>query len=483
MLFPAYSAGQVQHLARWFLIQFDWLTLFVATSAVVLCIAIAVLPVGNRKIGGEAATPEFRLTTWFSMLFAAGMGAGLVFWGAAEPVIHFNAPPPNGAPAGTDKALFDALAITQFHWSLHAWSVYAIAALAVAISTRPQDMPLPSNPVTFARRPIRRLIDWVAIGAVIFGIVASIGQGVIQLAAGVGLIGGGALSDGIGTQLVLLTILTASYLLSATSGLRRGIAWASNLNLVLALVLALSVFVLADTGRIIATFGESLAAYTKSLFMLSKELRPEGVARQWTRDWSLTYFLWWIAWTPFVGVFIARISRGRRLRTFVLGVVLVPCLVTLVWFSVFGGAALSLEASGVNLGVDDFETAPRATYAILSHLPLTRPLQILTFLLVFVFLLTSADSGSYVLAMFSRGRAGEPPIGERLFWGGVISILTFAAVLSADGQTATRAYAVAGAIPLVLLLMVQGAGLIRLCLVRDAREGPIENAAQNERRS
>lgn len=457
MIFPVSTSAIVQHVARWFLIQFDWLTLLVPTAAVVFCIAIVILPVGRRRIGGADARPEFNLPTWFSMLFAAGMGAGLVFWGAAEPLIHMIAPPPDGAAPESPEARHQALAITQFHWSIHAWAIYAVGALVIAMTSAPGQAPLPSRPLAGLPRVLRRIIDWTALVAVVFGLVASVGQGVLQLGAGVTRLSDGGIANGLSLQVTLLVVLTVCYLVSASTGLRRGIAWLSNINMGLAAVLALFVFAVADTGAILSTMVASIRAYTAEFIPLSVGLREEGLARQWTRDWSLTYFLWWVAWAPFVGVFIARISRGRTLRVFILGVVLVPSLVTLLWFSIFGGAALSLHNTGVDLGVRDFDTAPAAAYVVLSYLPFASLAQAATFVLVFIFILTSADSGSYVLSIFSRGRTGDPPVAERLFWGGVLSALTAAAILSAEGQAATRSLAVAGAVPLTLLLIVQGA--------------------------
>ena len=451
---PRLSAKMLQAASDWFFRYFDWLTLVAAGGAVLFCAVIALIPAGKRRIGGPDARPEFRTLTWFAMLFATGMGAGLVFWGAAEPLIFYLVPPPGGPEAASAAARAEALALTQFHWSLHAWAVYAVAALAVAINTPKGDAPLPSTPFHPAPVHHRRIIDWLAIFAVIFGVVASIGQGVFQMGAGVERLTEGSIAGGVGTQIILLVILSAAFLLSAAQGLRKGIAVLSNVNLAIAVTLALFVLIAGPTGAILRTFADSIVAYGERVVQLSVTLRPLGPGREWTQDWSLTYFLWWIAWTPFVGVFIARISRGRRLREFVLGVVLVPVAVTLVWFSIFGGAALYFADAGIDLGVTDFDTAPFATYVLLEQLPFTKLAQILTFSLVFVFLLTSADSGAFVLAMFSRGDA-NPPVPERLYWGVVVAVLTGGAILSEDGQLATRAFAVTGAIPLTVLLIAQ----------------------------
>lgn len=459
ILIPSLTVSILRDTAAWFLRNFEGLTLGVASVCVLVCVWIALSPMGRQRIGGAEARPEFRTLTWLSMLFAAGMGSGMVFWGTAEPVIHAVSPPPGSEGLSPEALRRQSLALTQFHWSVHAWSIYAVGALAVAVATARNQPPLPSAPFGRLSPRWRRLIDWGALGAVIFGLVASFGQGVFQMGAGVEKLSGGAIANGLPVQLTLLAVLTVAYLGSAATGLRRGIAILSNLNMGLVFVLAAFVLIAGPTGAILQTLGETAGAYVSSFGQLSVDIRPEGAGRAWTRDWSLTYFLWWVAWTPFVGVFVARISRGRRVRDFILGVILAPVMVTLVWFSIFGGAGLYFEAQGIDLGVRDFATAPAATYSMLSHLPLASLTQGMTLVLVFLFLLTSADSGAYVLGMFSTG-TNDPVVGERLFWGLVMAILTVAAILSEGGQAATRAFAVTGAIPLTFLLAAQGVSLM-----------------------
>ncbi|ADM08509.1 choline/carnitine/betaine transporter family protein [Parvularcula bermudensis HTCC2503] len=453
LVWPAVLSRVLRQVSDGFLRNFDWFTLTLTATALVFCALAALHPkLAHRRLGGPAAVPEFRLVTWFAMLFAAGMGAGLVFWGAAEPLIFTKAPPPGGAVANTERATVEALALTQFHWSLHAWGVYAAAAIAVSVSLRPGEPPVPSAP--FRRPGLRIFVDWLAVIAVLFGLVASVGQGVIQMGAGVERLSGGVVGDGTMTRLAVLMAVSAAYLLSVARGLRGGIALLSNINLAVAVALALFVLIVGPSRDILNTLIDGLTAYLEALPRLSLDLRPEGQARQWTRDWSITYFLWWIAWTPFVGVFIARVSYGRSLRAFALAVVLVPAIVTLLWFSIFGGTALALDHAGIDLRTTDFRSAPFATYRVLENLPLASITTVLTFVLVFIFILTSADSASLVLAMFAK-RDPNPPLKERLFWGLMIAVLTAGAVLSEAGQSVTRAFAVAGAVPLSFLLLAQ----------------------------
>lgn len=457
LLLPGQFSGLVQSVATGFLQVFDWWTLLLATASLLFCAAILVLPAGRKVIGGAEATPEFRTVTWIAMMFAAGMGAGLVFWGAAEPlIIYLNPPPGEGIMGQTEEARTRALALTQFHWSLHAWAIYAVSAIAIAIGKGSAQILLPSRPFHFLSPPIRRLIDISALIAVLFGLVASLGQGAFQVSAGLSKLTEGQLAAQASTQVAFLAMLTVAYLLSAWLGLRQGIAILSNVNMALACILAVFIFVAGPSVEIVSTLFETAWNYATSLPELSVNLRPVGEGRDWTRAWSLVYFLWWVAWTPFVGVFLARISQGRSLRSFVVAAVLVPSVVTLVWFSIFGGAALAVQASGVDLGVSSFETAPLAAYVLLENFPAAKLMQLMTVLLVSIFLITSADSGAYVLAMFSEEEA-NPSRAGRLFWGITLALLAAAAILSADGQNITRSLAVAGAVPLTFLLAAQGA--------------------------
>lgn len=449
---PEFFSDVAQDVARKFLTNFGGWTLFVASLSVVFCFGMALGPWGRRVIGGPDAVPEFRMATWIGMMFAAGMGAGLVFWGAAEPLFHYLMPPPGeGLEAASPAARSRSLAITQFHWAFHGWGIYGATAIAIGLAATARGAILPSAPFTKLPAPARQMIDAVALVSVLFGVVASTASAVQSVGAGTEILTAGGLLDGVGVQLAALILLSLGYLSSAALGLRRGIAVLSNVNMVLAVLLAAYVLIAGPTVAIVATLFESIASYAKDLPELSLNLRSDEAGRQWTSDWSLTYFLWWAAWTPFVGVFLVRISRGRTIRSFVGGAVFIPTLVTLVWFAIFGGTALELDRSGVDLAVTSFDTAPQATYRLLGELPLSALFQVLTILLMAVFLITSADSGAYVLAMFSEGRS-DPGLRSRLFWGVVIGVLAAASVLSAQGQALFRAVAVSGAIPLTVLL-------------------------------
>ncbi|MEM8786074.1 MAG: BCCT family transporter, partial [Pseudomonadota bacterium] len=461
ILAPGLAAKLLFGLAGDFLKAFDWLVLFSSTAMVVLCAVLALSPFGKLRLGGAAARPEFGRLSWWAMLFATGMGAGLVFWGAAEPLIHTASPPPHLSADSQTGAERIAFSLTLLHWAVHPWAIYALSALTIAFFAFRRGAPLlPSAPFRSGKAgppsPLLNVIDWVALIAVLFGVVASMGQGILQMTAGLSLGFEGLTPETRWVQLVLLCVLATVFLASAAGGLDRGIKPLSDLNMALACLLLAFVFIAGPTADLAARLVGASAAYLQDLTWLSTYLTRAGEGGGWTRDWTLTYFLWWVSWGPFVGVFVARISRGRTIRDFLAGVVLIPSLFTLAWFGVMGGAGLHAEyVEGRSLGIDSFESAPLATYALLASYPLAELAQVITGLLVFIFLVTSADSGAYVLAVFSRQGQGTPPVSERLFWGAVIAGLTAGALMTGEGQRAMRVFAITGSIPLLFLLLAQ----------------------------
>ncbi len=451
-----------------FLDAFGWLVLLASTGAVLVCLIVAVGRSGAYRLGGPNAKPEFSRTAWLMMLFAAGMGAGLVFWGAAEPLIHTIAPPPSGpadshqTASGSATAARDAMTITLLHWALHPWAIYTIGAIAVGVFGFSRGGALRPSAGLNAFGFLGRIIDLIALFAVTFGIVASLGQGVIQISAGISELTSGSVVGGSLTGLVVLGSLLVFYSASVTTGLQRGIKWLSEANLILAISLAIFVLALGPTLLILEVALTALGDYLRQLPTLSISLREGDAAQQWMADWTLVYFLWWIAWIPFVGVFIARISYGRSIRELVLGVLLAPSLFTLLWFGVMGGTALDLQISqGVDLGVSNFDTAPQSIYALLAQYPLTQITQVLAAILVFIFLATSADSGSYVLAMLSDRGQQTPPVWERLFWGAVLAALTAGALLTGEGQLMMRTLAMAGGVPMLFVMIGMAIVLVR----------------------
>lgn len=474
---PTAVSGALSSATGWFLSHFGWLVLLASTGSVVVCVALAVGPSGNARLGGPQARPEFSLRAWLMMLFAAGMGAGLVFWGASEPLIHLLSPPPGvDAVPGTGEAARAAMVITLLHWALHPWAIYAIGAIGIGYFGFASGGLLRPSVGVGVKGPAARLVDFIALLGVTFAIVASLGQGVIQITAGVEAVTGGA-RGGLAVGLVILVVLFAFYTASVTTGLQRGIKWLSEANMVLAGVLLVFVLLAGPAHFIVEITVSALGDYLAAWPALSLDLRPYADQSAWMGGWTQTYFLWWAAWIPFVGVFIARISYGRTIREVVLGVILVPSVFTLLWFGVMGGAAIQAHLSGgADFGVADFDKAQRAVFALLDTLPMAVITQAAATILVFIFLATSADSGAYVLAMLSYPDERDPHLAQRLFWGAALAALTAGALLTTAGssnlgeaQTIMRALAVTGGVPMIAVMVVLGVRLVVELKIRAPR--------------
>lgn len=447
--------------------HFGLLILCVCSGFVLFAGYITFSRYGKLRLGGKNEKPQFSRFAWLSMLFAAGMGSGLVFNGAAEPLSHLTHPPDIGfqSLAATNQMQM-ALSTTFFHWCLHAWAIYAIAALSIAYFTFHKHTPmLPSIPVIFSlpkpiQRPVRLLIDTLAIIAVIFGLVATLAKGTLQLSSGLSRILPIQLSDD-GLHMAVLGTLVIAYLASAVSGLGKGIKHLSTINVLIAFAFMLFILIAGPTDFIFNAFVDAAQDYLGNFATTSFNTRSSASMPNWFEDWTITYFLWWVAWGPFVGVFIARISRGRSLREFMLGVIIVPCIFSAIWFAVFGGFALKLElfdATNFSAHVDGFESV---MFAVLSYLPFETFTTIITVILLFIFLITSADSGTYVLSMFSTGGKLVPVVAERIFWGVAIAITTAALLLSGESFSLFHAVVVLGAIPYLLVMLWQIYGLMK----------------------
>lgn len=459
ILAPEQLAGVMTSVTTSCLGAFDWAFLLSITVFILFSLFLAFGRTGNLKLGRPDDTPEFSTVSWIAMLFAAGMGAGLLFWGVAEPLTHYVSPPPGGEPMTEESARF-AMVITNLHWGIHAWGIYATGALVLGYYGFRHGMPL------IAGTPIRSALpgksgsalgyvaDLVAVVAVAFGIAGSLGLGVIQINSGLAEFFP-ALTNSAASLLVVLIVLVVFYMIPVSTPLDRGIKLLSNMNVAIVVALMLFVLFFGPTASILATFVTSLGDYLTSIVNLSFRLQPYSGETEWVRGWTLTYLIWWIAWTPFVGVFVARISRGRTIREFVLTVVLVPTFFSILWFAVFGGSGLFIERFGVGgLGTIVLENPSSALFVFFRHFPLAGVLTVVTLFLVFVFLSTSAASGAFVLAMMTSRGAMEPARSAKLFWGGVVAALA-AAILFSGGEVSTmRAIAVSGALPFALIMVM-----------------------------
>ncbi|GAA5177462.1 BCCT family transporter [Niveibacterium umoris] len=435
--------------------NFGWYYLLVVFGIVVFALTLAFGRFGQVRLGGADARPEFSRAAWFAMLFSAGMGIGLVFWGVAEPLSHYVAPPSYIEAASPESARF-ALRAAFFHWGLHPWALYAVVGVALAYFKfnhgAPGLLSAAFRPLLGARTdgPIGRCIDVLAIVVTVFGVATSLGFGAMQIAGGLNQVFGIAK-----TQTLILAVIasaTVLFLLSSATGLTRGIKWLSSTNMVLATLLALVVLVMGPTLFIMDAFTTTVGAYLGGLVQQSMRLTP-FTQGSWTADWTVFYWAWWITWAPFVGMFIARISRGRTIKEFMVGVMLVPSLVSFLWFAIFGGGALQLEMFGnVPIAAAAKANVDNALFLLLASLPLGEVLSVLAVLVVGVFFVTSADSATYVLGMLSSKGAHNPGVLPRTVWGVLISLIA-AVLLIGGGLKGLQTMAIVAALPFTLVLI------------------------------
>lgn len=446
----------------------DWFYIVAVLALLLVALGLAFSKYGRLVLGAPGDKPEFSRQSWLAMLFSAGMGVGLVFWGVAEPLIHFAGAP--GSDPNTLEAARRAFVITGFHWGLHAWAVYCIAALVIAYYGYRRRLPyLPGASIEhgFAGQRWVPTTAWtanlIAVLAVAFGVAGSIGMGVLQLHSGLHVVAGVPIDSPLVVVGILLALIV-SYTASAATSIDKGIRILSNVNMILALSLMSFVLVTGPTATLLKAFVTGVGDYLTALPNLSFKLYPYSDDHSWQGSWTLTYFIWWIAWAPFVGVFIARISRGRTIREFVLGVLLVPTVFSLLWFTIFGGTGLDIELRGGG-GIAELASsdAALALFALFDHLPMTMVLNVIAISLIFVFLVTSVDSAVFVLGMLTTGGSLNPPRRRKLAWGMIVGLL--GAALALTGQIAVlRSVAIIGAIPFTFILLIQTGALLRTLL-------------------
>ena len=456
---------------------------FLASVSLLLlvCIALAVSPFGKVRLGAPDSKPEFSTISWLSMLFAAGMGTGLVVWGVAEPMYHF-INPPSGVGA-TPEAAAQAFLITNYHWGIHAWAIYCVGALTLAyFSFVRGGAYLPSTPIRLGfagawTKPVGAAADLLAILAVTFGVAGSIAMGTLLVHAGLHNVFG-VPARSLAVDVVILSVLFVAYMASATTGLKQGIRILSNINMAIAVLLIVALVFIGSTATLLGDFFGILFDYALGIVPLSLDLTPFDASPDWIKDWSLIYFVWWIAWTPFVGTFIARISKGRTVREFVVGVLLCPTLFSVFWFAVMGGVAMELHLGGQDLAGPMKSDLMGLVYPVLELLPLSSLLGLVVTVLTFVFLVTSVDSATFVLGMLSSGGDLNPSTRRKLSWGIVLGLLGAGFAFLADVDI-IKMMTIAGAIPFLVILALQTVALVK-ALMEDRRLGRHEGGGGGE---
>jgi choline/carnitine/betaine transport len=460
----------------WTVHNMGWLFVLLASAFVAFVIWLAASRYGTIPLGNDDEEPEFRTVSWIAMMFSAGMGIGLMFYGVAEPLTHFVTPPPGTVDAGSPQAVQTAMATTLFHWSLHPWAIYAVVGLAVAYGVfrkgRRQLISAAFIPLIGERRATGtagRVIDILAIFATLFGSAASLGLGALQIGSGLEIVSGlGRVGNGL--LVGVIALLTICFIASAVSGVAKGIQWLSNINMVLAFSLALFVFVAGPTVFMLDLLPTAVGSYFQDLAAMSARTEAsggEGMAT-WLSGWTVFYWAWWLSWTPFVGMFIARISRGRTIRQFVTGVLLVPSLVSLVWFAIFGGAAIRMQQEGADLA--GASSAEGQLFAMLGELPIATLTSILVMVLVAIFFVSGADAASIVMGSLSERGTLEPSRPTVIFWGvatgGVAAVMLLVGGDSA--LTGLQNITIVAALPFALVMVGLAAAL-----VKDLRNDPL----------
>jgi choline/carnitine/betaine transport len=454
-----------------------WLFVLLASGFVVYVLWLAAGRYGQIPLGADDEQPEFKTISWVAMMFSAGMGIGLMFYGVSEPLSHFTSPPPGTAQPGSSAALQTAMATTLFHWTLHPWAIYAVVGIAIAYGTfrrgRSQLISSAFAPLLGRRTegPIGKVIDSLAIFATLFGSAASLGLGTLQIGSGVRILGW-LDRTGNGVLVGVIAVLTAAFVASAVSGVAKGIQWLSNINMVLAAVLAVFVFVVGPTVLILDLVPTAIGVYFRDLADMAARTEASGgdAMAKWLSGWTVFYWAWWISWTPFVGMFIARISRGRTIRQFVTGVLLVPSLVSLVWFCIFGGAAIDTQRHGVDIAGQS--TSEGQLFGLLHHFPLSSVTTILVVVLVAIFFVSGADAASIVMGTLSERGAIEPRKPVVVFWGVLTGAVAAVMLLVGGGGTEAlqglQNLTIVAALPFALVMV----GLA-VALAKDLRTDPL----------
>lgn len=459
----------------WVITTFGWLFVVAANTFLVLTFVLAFSRLGTIRLGADTERPEFSNLAWIAMMFSAGMGIGLVFFAVAEPIQHYASPPPaTGTEPETGTAASVAMQFTLFHWTLHPWAIYAIVALALAYSTfrkgRENRISAVFRPVLGPRAggTVGRLIDLLAVFATVFGSATSLGLGALQVAAGLDRVVG--VPNTRAVELVVIGALTLAFVVSAFSGLYRGIKWLSTTNVVLAVLLMLFVFVVGPTVYVLDVLPASIGDYLSNLIFMSTRTGAFSEP-SWLGSWTVFYWAWWISWAPFVGTFIARISRGRTVRQFLIGVLLVPSGASVVWFAVLGGSALRVQATGgADLVAETAAGSEEALFGLLEALPLGALTSALAITLVTLYFVTSADSASLVLASLTSRGALRPRRVLVVAWGVLIGA-TAAVLLLAGELSALQQATIMVALPFVVVML----GLA-WSLVKELLQDPVVRA-------
>jgi BCCT family betaine/carnitine transporter len=456
LVFQEAATEVCENIREWLTVNLDWFFLLAANLLLLFCLYVTCSPLGQVRLGGADAKPEYSNATWFAMLFAAGVGIGLLFYGAAEPIYYFQSPP-LGLPAGTEQAAAVGIAATVFHWGLHAWSIYGVVGLALAYFAYNRGLPLTIRSAFYPLLGDRirgwpgHVIDTFAIFAGLFGLATSLGLGVKQLASGLNYLFDVPANNT--TMVVLIVAITSIALTSVLTGINVGIKRLSQFNIILALLLLAAVIALGPTSYIFRSMFTALGSYCAKIAPLSNWIGREDT--DFLHGWTTFYWAWWFAWAPFVGTFIARISKGRTVREFTLFVLIPPVVLCFLWFGTFGGTALHQHIVGGYTGVTENVAAWKleiALFKMFDQLPLTKLLSLVALLLTTVFFVTSSDSGSLIIDTIAAGGRVDAPVAQRVFWCTIEGLVAIALLLG-GGLHSLQAASLATGFPFALVVL------------------------------
>ena len=450
---------------------FDWFFIGAGNIFVLFCLLLIVTPLGSVRLGGADATPDYTYLGWFAMLFAAGMGIGLMFYGVSEPMSHFSSSmggvsmgengmrsdwaPLGGAEGDSDAATRLGMAATIFHWGLHPWAIYAVVALALALFSYNKGLPLTIRSAFYPILGDRvwgwwgHIIDTLAVFATLFGLATSLGFGATQANAGLNELFGIPINDTV--EVLLISCITAVALVSVLRGLDGGVKILSEINMGLAFLLLIFVLIAGPTIAILTGFFDYLVAYIEYLPALSNPVGREDI--NFMQGWTSFYWAWWISWSPFVGMFIARVSRGRSVREFIICVLLIPSLVCVLWMSVFGGVAIEQVVREGYTAAQDADL-PIQLFKMLDNLPLAGITSLIGIVLVIVFFVTSSDSGSLVIDTITAGGKVDAPVPQRVFWCLFEGAVAIVLLLSAGGLSSLQSMVISTGLPFTIVLLL-----------------------------
>lgn len=467
--FTGTAEGVFMDVQSWISSTFGWFYILSASIFLIFVIALMASRYGHVRLGDPFESPRFSLVGWFAMLFSAGMGIGLLFWSVAEPLFHYMSPPHGEGDSA--EAAIRAMRYTYYHWGLHPWAIYSVTGLSIAYFAFRQKLPLTIRSAFYPLLgdriygPIGHIIDILAVFGTMFGVATSLGLGVLQINAGLNHVFG--ITESSFVQVILIAIITGFATISVVLGLTKGIQRLSQFNIILSVILLLFILVAGPTLFILRFFVETSGDYLQNLIGMSF-WNDTFANTGWQNSWTIFYWGWWISWAPFVGMFIARVSRGRTIREFALGVLLAPTLATFVWLSIFGGTALNLEVNeGVGLAAAAQENVATTLFVMLEELPWNAIISLLAVVMIVSYFVTSSDSGSLVIDMLTAGGHTDPPKSQRVFWA-VTEGVVAAVLLVAGGLEALQAASITAGLPFCVIMV----GMC-YCLVKGLREEPI----------